>query len=178
MRNVRQVTKAINPKTRASWTLERLYERVCEWAYEVYDTIEHPALGQSPREAYGQGMLQSGSRPHRLIPYDDDFLMLTLPTTVRGAAKAQPGKGVKINYIYYWSNAFRDPAVENTLVAVRYDPYDVGQAYAFVSGCWVKCLSEHYAVFQGCSEKEVRAASEELRQRSRKHSSHGEITAR
>lgn len=34
------------------------------------------------------------------------------------------------------------------------------------------------AVFQGRSEKEVRMATEELRQRSRMHSSHGEITAR
>lgn len=178
MRHVRQVTKAVNPKTRANWTLERLYERMCEWAYEVYDTIEHPALGQSPREAFAQGMLQCGSRPHRLIPYDDNFLMLTLPTTARGAAKVTPGKGVKINYVYYWSNAFRDPAVENTLAPVRYDPYDAGQAYAFVAGRWVKCLSEHYVVFQGRSEKEVRIATEELRQRSRAHSSRGEITAR
>lgn len=178
MRNVRQVTKSVNPKTHAIWTLERLYERMCEWAYEVHDTIEHPALGQSPREAHTQGVLQSGSRPHRLIPYDDNFLMLTLPTTTRGAAKVTPGKGVKINSVYYWSNAFRDPAVENTLAPVRYDPYDAGQAYAFVAGRWVKCLSEHYAVFQGRSEKEVRAATEELRQRSRLHSSRGEITAR
>jgi putative transposase len=178
MRHVRQVTKAINPKTHASWTLERLFQRMCEWADEVYDTIEHPALGQSPREAYAQGMLQSGSRPHRLIPYDSNFLMLTLPTTSRGVAKVTPGKGVKINYIYYWSTAFRDPAVENTLAPVRYDPYDAGLAYAFVAGRWVKCLSEHYSVFQGRSEKEVRVATEELRQRSRMHSIRGEITAR
>jgi putative transposase len=32
MRHVRQVTKSVNPKTHANWTLERLYERMCEWA--------------------------------------------------------------------------------------------------------------------------------------------------
>jgi len=177
-RHVRQVTKSVDPKAHASWTLARLFERMCEWAYEVYDTIKHPALGQSPREAYTLGISQSGSRPHRLIPYDDNFLLMTLPTTVRGMATVTPCKGVKINYIHYWSSAFSTLAVENTRVPVRYDPYDAGIAYAFVNGRWVKCVSEHRAVFKGRSEKEIRVATEELRQRSRLHSSHGEITSR
>ena len=66
-RNVRQVTKSVNPKNQAIWTLAFLYDYLCHWAYEIYDTIDHPALHQSPREAFAQGMLQSGNRPHRMI---------------------------------------------------------------------------------------------------------------
>jgi len=50
-RNRGKVTKSVNPKGQACWTLTALATRLCEWAYEVYDTLEHPALGQSPREA-------------------------------------------------------------------------------------------------------------------------------
>jgi hypothetical protein len=100
-----------------------------------------------------------------MIPYDENFKILTLPTTQKGKAKVQIGHGVKINSIYYWSNSFRDPEIENTSVQVRYDPFDVGTAYAFVRGHWVQCISQYYSVFQGRSEKELILASSELRKR-------------
>ena len=178
MRQVRQVTKSINPKNQAIWTLGLLYEYLCIWAYEIYDIDEHPALSQSPREAFASGMIQSGNRIHRLIPYDENFCVLTLPTTSTGKAKVQSGSGVKINYIYYWSNTFRDPQVENTSVPVRYDPFDAGIAYAFVQGQWVQCISQNYADFRGRSEKELTLASSELRKRSSNHAQQSKVSAK
>jgi putative transposase len=67
-----------------------------------------------------------------MIGYDEEFLIATFPTTPKGVAKVIPGRGVKVNQIHYWSDRFRNPAVEGTLVAVRYDPFDAGAAYAFV----------------------------------------------
>ena len=177
MRNVRQVTKAINPRQHALWTLEKLYEYLCEWAYEVYDTREHPALGQSPREAFTDGMVQSGERLHRLIPYDEQFRLFTLPTTRKGTAKVVPGCGVKINHLYYWAEALRDPGVEGTQIEVRFDPMDAGVAYAFVARQWVACYSEHYSVFHRRSERELMIASEELRRRHGRHSERLVLTA-
>jgi putative transposase len=178
MRNVRQVTRAVDPKEHACWTLGRLYTRLCEWAYEVYDTLAHPALGQSPREAFVSGLAQSGRRTHRLIPYDEDFRLATLPTNKKGTAKIMPRLGVKIRYIFYWSDAFLDAEVEETRVPVRYDPLDAGTAYAFVKGRWVRCISEHYARFAGRSEREVMLATAELRRRNQCHSQRFSITAR
>ena len=178
MRHVRQVTRAVDPKEHACWTLGRLYARLCEWAYEVYDTLEHQALGQSPREAFAGGLAQGGRRAHRLIPYDEDFRLFTLPTTRKGTAKVVPRLGVQINYLSYWSDAFLDAAVEETQVPVRYDPLDAGTAYAFVRRRWVRCISEHYARFAGRSEREVMLATAELR---RQHQGRGRrftITAR
>jgi putative transposase len=51
-RNVRQVTRSVNPKGLAAWTLGDLHARVAEYLYEVYDMIDHPALGQSPRGSF------------------------------------------------------------------------------------------------------------------------------
>ena len=40
-------------------------------------------------------------------------------------------------------------------MAVRYDPFDAGAAYAYVERQWVRCCSEYHTVFQGRSQKEI-----------------------
>src|SRR5216683_4764675 len=169
-RNVRQVTKGNAPVGQAAWTLGCLYDYLSTFLFEIYDTIGHPALGQTPREAYFVGLQSTGSRANRFIPYDQTFLMATLPTTQRGTAKVVPGRGVIVNRVRYWAEAFRDPSVENHDVEVRYDPFDIGTAYAFVKNCWTECHSEHYVMLQGRSEKEIMLASKEVRRRSQLHS--------
>ena len=54
-RNVRQVTKSVDPKALATWPLPDLHGRLSEYLYEIHDTLLHPALGQSPREAFRVG---------------------------------------------------------------------------------------------------------------------------
>ena len=176
-RNVRQVTKSNNPERHATWTLPELSDRLAQYFYEVYDTITHPALGQSPREAYEQGLAATGTRPQKQIAYDLEFHIWTLPTTAKGTAKISPGRGVKINHVYYWSEALRDPAVERREVPVRYDPFDIGTAYAFAGDHWVRCVSEHYLVLRGRTEKELALASTEPRRRNQCHSRTFEVTA-
>jgi putative transposase len=177
-KNVRQVTKSVNPKHHAEWTLGGLHESLSEWAYEVYDTIPHPALGRSPREAFAAGLAQSGNRPHRIIAYDEEFRLWTLPTTARGTARVVPGKGVKINHVFYWASALREPDVERSQVPVRYDPYDAGTAYAYVRKRWVPCISECYSTLRGKSERELMLATAELRKRAQKHTGQFTLTAK
>jgi transposase InsO family protein len=164
-RNVRQVTKSVSPQGQAVWTLGALAKRLSEYVFEVYDTIVHLTLSLSPRDAFAAGLESSGLRLQRMIPYDEDFLMATLPTTAKGVAKGAQGRGVKVKQIYDWSDRFRNPAVEGTCVAVRYDPFDAGAAYAFVERQWVRCYSEYHTMFQGRSEKEILLATHELRRR-------------
>jgi putative transposase len=91
--------------------------------------------------------------------------MATRPSTRKGTATVRPGQGIKVNHIYYWHDAFRNPEVERTPVPVRYDPFDIGVAYAFVQDRWVQCLSQYFAQLHGHSEKALLLASTELRQR-------------
>ncbi|MGE0278828.1 MAG: Mu transposase C-terminal domain-containing protein [Nitrospiraceae bacterium] len=177
-RNVRQVTKSVAPKTQALWTLGRLSERLKEWADEVYDATDHPSLGQSPRAAFAQGLLETGHRPQRLIPYTEEFLMWTRPTTTKGTAKALPGRGVRIHNVLYWCEAFRNPQIEGAQVAVRYDPYDAGRAWAEVFHRWYECHSEYYSVLQGRSEKEMILATQQLRARRSRHSKRFQVNAK
>jgi putative transposase len=167
MRNVRQVTKSVNPKSYAAWTLPAFYGRLMEYAYEVYDGNPHPALGQTPAEAFADGLERGGERLHRRVAYDNGFRMLTLPTTARGVAKVQPGSGVKINYIYYWAAELGNPEVENSLLPVRYDPFDLGCAYVFLAGRWTKCVAAHWQAFRDHSERELMLASAILHRQNR-----------
>lgn len=177
-RNVRQVTKSVNPKTQAVWTLDDLQQTLAAYLYEVYDCTDHPGLGQTPREAFETGLVLTGHRPSRIIPYDREFIIYTLPTTRSGSAKVDRTRGVKVNYLYYWCQGFDDPAVQMRCVEVRYDPFDASRAYAFVSGQWLECWSEYRHSFRGRSEKEVMLATQELRKRSRSHAQRSPVTAK
>lgn len=182
MKHVRQVTKSVNPREHAIWTLGTLYAALRCWAYEVYDTIEHGTLKQTPKEVFETGLLRSGARPKQWTPYDDDFLQLTLPSTRKGTAKLVPGKGVKVNNIFYWArgDVFLDhPELEKKQIPVRFDPYDVGHIFVSIPGHRqpVECISEHYTQLKGRSERELQIATEELRARDRHHSQQFTVTA-
>lgn len=171
-RNVRQVTKSNNPLNLAVWDFNSLNEGLSEYLYEVYDTIEHPALGMSPRDAFLLGMRNCGARLRSIIRYDQDFLAATAPSTRKGVAKVFPGRGVTINYFYYWSEAFRDPRIEGRSVPVRYDPWNASIAWAYVNGQWVVCHSQYHGILEGRSEKELKIATNLLRDQMK---SHGQI---
>lgn len=159
-------TRATDPRRHAIWTLEQLAERLEQWADEEYDTMRHPALGQSPREAYEQSLQRDGERKHKLIPYDNVFEKATFPTPRNGKAKVQPGQGVRMNYLDYWCEEMRDPSVENTQVPVCFDPFDASVGYAYIQKQWRKCDCPQDE-FSGCSERELHILTEELRQRNR-----------
>ena len=178
MRQVRQVTVSVNPKREAVWTLADLHDQLACYLYEIYDSLDHPALGQSPSDAYESGMMNAGQRPWRRIGNDRGFFIMTLPTTLRGTAQVLPGRGVKIHYIYYWSDLFHHPEVEGSQVPVRYDPFNIGTAFAFVKGQWVQCHSEYYAIFHGRSEREIMLATQELRRRRSKHARQRGLSAK
>ena len=169
MKHVRLVKKENNPKNLAVWELAELYEYfVSGYCYGVYDQKEHPALeGMSPQQAFEFGIAQTGSRPHQSINYDDQFKILTLPSTKKGTAKVQPSTGVRINRIDYWSDEFY--SVENKEIPIRYDPFDYGIAYAYVNNGWIQCKSRYYLKFQGYSEKATKLATTLIHRKKQLH---------
>src|SRR5258708_17519114 len=122
----RHMTREVDPKRLAVWTLERFAPHLSEYVHEVYDQMDHPALGQSPREAYAQGMTLSGSRAHLLIPYSEDFFMLTRPSTNTGTAKIHPSRGITVNGLHYWHTSIRLPYHPPNPVPGPYHPFNMG----------------------------------------------------
>ena len=177
-KNVRQVTKSVNPKNHAVWTLETLYERLNNWIYSVYDNLEKLSLSQTPKEAFEESILMSGKRPNTYIPYDETFILMTLPSPKGRTRKIHPGQGIKLTYSYYWCEQFSNPKIENTHIEIKYDPFNIGIAYAFIDNRWVKCLSEQYKYLNGKTEKQIKLIAEEIRQKFRLYSQNNTVTAR
>ena len=111
MKKVRQVTKKFNPENNSIWPLKDFNEYLEEFLYEVYETMCHGELGQSPRDAFEAGLAKHGYRPQKLIPYDDAFILATLPSTKKGDAKVNPVTGIKVENILYWHPCFQQPDV-------------------------------------------------------------------
>ncbi len=165
----RQMTHEVDPKRLAVWTLDAFARRLAEYCLEVYDQMEHRALFQSPREAFAQGMLRAGSRTQMLIPYSEDFLIQTRPSTRTGVVKIHQGRGITVNGLQYWHECMRSPSVAGKSVPVRYEPYNMGFAYAYIDGQWVECIADAFLQVHGRSEHEWNLILEEWREHQRQH---------
>jgi transposase InsO family protein len=159
----RSMSPSHDPRALAVWTLPALTDAFEGFVDTVYACLKHPALGMSPKDAMARGLALTGCRDHILIPYTEDFNRLCMPTTTAGRAVVRPGRGIKIKGIFYWHPVFREPTVIRTKVHVVYDPFDVSRAYALAAGEWVQCRSEHQALFERRTEREIAAISQEIR---------------
>ncbi len=177
MKNAREVTKSVDPKRSARWTLEALTYELSRFCFEVYDTVEHPLHGLTPREAYAQGMELYGKRSHTLIAYNYLFEVLTLPTTKSGRAKVHHQKGVHINYLDYWCRELESPGLHGQSVPVRYDPDNAMEAHVFVCGEWRVCISRNAYEFMGRTTRSIEMAAEELRKQKSAHAKKRSLTA-
>jgi putative transposase len=161
------MTREVDPKRLATWALERFAARLTEYVYEVYDVMEHPALFMSPCEAYAQGMELAGVRSHRVIAYSEAFLMQTRPTTRTGKAKIYRGRGITVNGLQYWHERMMASDIAGQTVPVRFEPYDMGVAYAYIDGQWLECIADAYAQVHERSQKEWNLILDEWREHQR-----------
>ncbi len=176
--NVRQVTKSTNPKNNAVWTFRNFYNTLEEYFYEVYDNAHHTTLGMSPSQLYLKEIEISGKRTQSFITDNEMFRMLSMPTPIGDDTRiVQVGTGVKINRFYYWCQEFSSPAYYRKKVLVRYDPYDMSKAYAFVDRMWVQLRSQHYyKLLNGRTEREIRIISEELKKKNSQNEKKKKVT--
>lgn len=169
-RNARYTTPSHNPRNLAAWTLGALYERLCDWAYNRYEVIEHSTLKQSPRSLFCNTTRITGERKHRMRAYDEDFKVLTLPSTKKETAKNIKNKGLKINTTYYWTAILDSPELLEKQLPVKYDPYDHTVAWVYVHDKWAKCLSQDHYMAEGLTESELRISSAEKNRRNTMYS--------
>ena len=155
-KDVRSMAREVNPFDRAVWNADRLRLRLAEYFYDVYDQIKHPTLLCTPRQAFESSIKSSGERAARLIRFDTLFLILTCATTRKGKAKVQPD-GVKINYLYYNAPELRPHLGKS--VPVRFDQFDLSNAWAFVGATWVKLVSRHASILTRFSQRDIESVT-------------------
>ena len=143
----------------------------------MYDTAEHPALGQSPRAAWLTALERVGTRQagvHALTL--EDFRLLAMPSTPKGTATVTH-QGLQVNSLLYQGLAIRDRSLRGHAVPVRLDPWDAGTIYAYVHGVWEPCTSIYYSIFQGHSWKEIGLLTQELNRQRRKGEEQRRVSA-
>jgi len=161
-RKTRQVSRSRDPSRLAAWTMEALDESLCDWAYNRYDTECHGTLKRSPRDLFESTLKLTGERRHRLLPFDHEFLILTMPPTRKGTAKVQPGGRVKIDYDYYECDDLE--ALVGSSVETRFDPLNIMYAYVRIKDKWVRCVCRKYPSLARMSERHRKFYSDTERQ--------------
>ncbi len=151
-KNVRQLTPEVDPYRSALWTAGHLKTLVDRFYFEDYDQKIHTGLNMSPRQAAASSQAAHGKSPHRFLSYDETFLILTSASTRKGTALVQPD-GVKINYLYFNHPNLRFHIGAN--FPVRYDPFNLANAWAYVNGAWLKLTSRFASTLINHSEHDV-----------------------
>jgi putative transposase len=163
MKQVRTVTKSVRPENFVSWTLSALHGALDYYFQNIYGTDKHPAHGQAPEERLRARLAETGTRCNRLVRYDRTFMIETCPAvTETGTRIVDIQRGVKINHIWYWTDAFRSAVWRGKSVSVRIDPWDVRRCYVLLGDQWHCCLSKLATKLKGCTEIELRCAFNEL----------------
>lgn len=160
-KSVRTMTPQVDPRRLAAFDLETFYEALCEWFYEVYDTRLHPTLGKTPRQAYAVGIELSGSRRARYWNYDEDFILLTMPTKGKGRLSIHPTHGLRLDNRHYWHDKFHDPRLHRKSVPFVFDPWDMRYLRVFVDGGWIRCAAPAFTGLPAISERELMMAATE-----------------
>jgi putative transposase len=177
-KNVRQVTKSNNPKNNAVWTLIPFHKVLGEYLYEIYNNAHHTTLGMSPNNLFLKNISVTGKRKNVYIKDFEDFKILTLPETDKETRIVQIGEGVKINGFYYWCDKFRDPEFHRKEVMIRYEPFDMSKAYAYIDNHWVELFSQHYYdLLIGRTEKEIQVISQEIKKKNTLNGIKKQVTA-
>lgn len=76
-------------------------------------------------------------------------------------AAIDPKSGIQVNYTQYWCAEFSDTSLHGKQVPVRYDPWDLSRAYAYVQHRWVLCRSEEADLYSRLTIREMHYATEE-----------------
>jgi putative transposase len=164
-KNVRMLSSSHLPERLANWSLGDLSKVIEHWAYSFYDNERHPALDMSPREAYAKGQHETGHRPHKMIAFCDDFLIVTCPSVDRcGMRKVDRQRGVKVHNFYYQSPLFDSLRLNEKSVPVRFDPNDIGRVFfQLPTKEWAQARSMQLAHLPRLNSRQLQAISDEYR---------------
>jgi len=169
LRNVRTVTRSVDPIRADLLTFAQLHGLLDEYFYRDYNFRVHPAHDHAPIEYMNLRFAATGRRLARLTPYDSFFYILTcIPPTKKSTRMLDKQMGVQISYIWYWADEFADTEVRPQEVEVLMDMWDVSIVYALLNGKWVRCQSKLLMKYRKLTHVEWRYVIFEVRARMRR----------
>lgn len=164
MKDPRLVTKSVNPFNRAVWTLTAAYFALEEYLFEVRPNRIHPALGKTPNEYEAQRMHETGERSHRLVAFNEDFMLLTAPHAHRKMHKVDKRRGVWVDGQWY-RHPEMDRLQRGEKVEVKVEPWCFNVIYVYIRDHWVAAIGSNSRAFAGRHRAEVHLAMRAERRR-------------
>jgi len=95
--------------------------------------------------------------------------MLTCPTPRTRSVRLDAARGIAVNGLRYYHPLMRSSREAGKQVEVRYEPFNMGVAYAFVDGQWLTCTADAFLQVQGRSERAWELVLDEWREQQRAH---------
>ena len=137
LKDPRSMSRSHDPRALAIWTPEAFLEKLDEFLFDVHPNITNLENRESPESRFNRSIARSGSRPSRYIPFDENFLILSMPQPKNPTRKIH-SFGIAVNGLRYWSEEIRDYAYDGNRYEVKYDPHNVNSAYIFIDKRWVE----------------------------------------
>ncbi len=144
MKQVRQVTKSVNPSNLPLIGIEDL-KFVLDRYMEILISTPHPALMMSPQHMMAQDLENFGERSNAKVPQGEELRRLTMPYVPGEKCKVQKGGAIKFNYTYYSHPDL--VRLQGESISVRLDPFDEAHVFAEIDRELVECRSPHTAEY-------------------------------
>jgi putative transposase len=163
MRHVRTVTKSVRPENFIEWTLPALHGALDYYASIIYGKEPHPSHGNGPVDYLVARLGQTGVRCNRWVSFDQTLMIETCPGPNGDDTRVIDGqRGVKVNHIWYWTDAFANASWRGTSVTVRIDPWDISRVYVLLGNQWHCCVSKLVFALKRYTAVELQYAYSEL----------------
>lgn len=166
-------TTSHSPQARSKWYFDDFEADLRKLLFDDWPEMEHGGLAATPKQVWLKSLADQGDRPMRYIPYDDNFVVISTPIA-KAAAKIIPTRGIRHEYVWYYSDALDDPRLANKLATIR-EPIDDSYILVQVHDKWVRCDAVSY-VFRLFTHREQRFLLEEWKAESRQSNSRERLT--
>jgi putative transposase len=167
LKHFRSVTKSFQPKKHARWTMPAIHGALDFFYSRLYGKESHPAHGEPPVDFFDRRLEETGQRASRLVRYDRAFMIETCPSVDdRGTRVVDNQRGVKVDWVWYWSDSFRHVDLDRKSIEVRIDPWDPRHVYALVEDRWQLCRSKLIGAMRRMTALELQYACRTMEQSS------------
>lgn len=163
LKAVREVTKSMDPRRDAAWTLAAFTGILEHFFFEIYNRRVHPGVDMAPLEKLEQGYLLRGYREQQRVAFDANLLAATSPSC--GTRQIDPKLGVWVDY-----RRFRNAEVskrfhgrDDRTVEVRREPDDCTLVRVLADRQWEEFTSDDRPLLQSYSAADQVAISKAYR---------------
>lgn len=162
-----------SPENTSKWYWEDFDEDFRQLVFVDWPNMGHEGIATLPSKLFEKSLADQGDRPLRIIPYDENFIVLTMPI-VKSAAAIHPTRGLRYDYVWYHSSELNNPRWHTKPVTLR-EPIDESHVIVQLGADWIRCDPVSY-VFRLYSHRDQRLLLEEWRAEARQANRNERLT--